>query len=74
MNIQIKNNVKSTMDIQFEKFFCDNDGNPFNTNERLVNYSYYIGRLEGFIMDNCTDEQAQLFLEKFKNDPPQKPQ
>lgn len=62
MNDAKKLSLVETMDFIFNSCKYDATGKERPVNEKVLKYANYVGWLEGFILNNCNDEQALAFV------------
>lgn len=58
--------VKSMMDYVFDSCRNDSKGDARAPEDRVQKFCWYIGWLEGNLLEFMTDEQAQMFMERIE--------
>ena len=58
--------VKAIMDYIFDSCRNDSKGDARAPEDRVQKYSWYIGWLEGNLLEFMTDEQAEMFMERIE--------
>ena len=66
MKHETKVKVKQSMDFIYESCRCDSSGIVRAPADRVQKYSWYIGWLEGNLLEFMTDDQAELFMSRIK--------
>lgn len=66
MNEDRKDEVSKVLDFIYNGCRYDADGKHRPSEERMMKYVWYIGWLEGNILDLFTDEQAEALKERVK--------
>lgn len=66
MNADKRVAVKVMLDFIYDSCSFEPSGKPRDTQERAAKFAWYIGWLEGNLLEFCTDEQADLLMERIK--------
>lgn len=66
MNEQNRIAVQILLDFIYDSCRFDSSGDERSDEEKLRKYAWYIGWLEGNLLEQCDDDQVQVIMDRIK--------